>query len=72
MTFSLVGFDDTNPMFNARGQNILTTVRLPLRQVGRRAARLLIRQVNRQISAVTQLSLPATLIVRGSTAPVKE
>lgn len=67
---SLVGFDDTNPMFNERGQNILTTVRLPLRQIGRRAARLMIRQVNdEKTPQEVQIVLPATLIVRGSTAP---
>lgn len=66
---SLIGFDDTNPMFDARGRNMLTTVRLPLRQVGRRAARLLINQINRQSYPETLLSLPATLVIRHSTTP---
>ena len=39
---SLIGFDDTDPVLDAHGQNMLTTVRLPLREFGEMAARQMI------------------------------
>lgn len=35
---SIVGFDDTFPLLDARGMNILTTVRVPLQDIGQQAA----------------------------------
>ena len=66
---SLVGFDDSNPLLDKRGQNMLTTVRVPLRQLGRKAARLVISRVTDPLKHDTQLLLEPTLVVRGSTAP---
>jgi DNA-binding LacI/PurR family transcriptional regulator len=38
----LAGFDDTDPLLDDRQENMLTTVRLPLDDIGREAAWLLI------------------------------
>lgn len=66
---SIVGFDDTDPMPDRRGMNQLTTVRLPLADVGREAARMVLRGVAGDSPPEEQVMLPTTLIVRGSTAP---
>jgi LacI family transcriptional regulator len=66
---SLVGFDDTDPLYDARGLNCLTTVRVPLRALGRKAAHLLIRQINGQQPPDSHLLVPPTLVIRGTTAP---
>lgn len=66
---SLVGCDDTDPIRDARGQNLLTTVRLPLHDLGQEAARLLIRLVTEEAVANEPLLLPTELIIRGTTAP---
>ena len=67
--YSLVGFDDTDPMLDARGRdNILTTVHLPLRALGQKAARLLIDLLTGQASAQCRIVVPTKLIVRASTA----
>jgi len=68
---SVVGFDDTDPLPGAQGRNELTTVHLPLVEVGQTAARLLIAQVTGQPADSTQVTLPTSLIVRGSTGPAK-
>ncbi len=66
---SIIGFDDTYPWLDAHGRNLLTSVRLPLRQVGEEAARLVLRQIADGTANDTLLALPTTLIERGSTAP---
>lgn len=68
---SVIGFDDTNPMLNDLGQNILTTVRLPLREIGRTAAKELISNIiNNQVSQDKNIIiLPVELITRKSTSP---
>lgn len=67
--FSLVGFDDSDPLLDEQGKNMLTTMRIPLRQVGRRAARLIINRVTGRAKKEQQVLLTSTLIIRGSTAP---
>ena len=67
---SLVGFDDTDPLPDGQGQNTLTTMRLPLEEFGRMAARMAIRQISLSTPAVESLVLPGSLVVRRSTAPV--
>lgn len=67
---SVVGFDDTDPLLNAEGRNILTTVRVPLEDVGREAARLIVHQVlDNQPLPETPVVLPTALVARTSTAP---
>lgn len=68
---SIIGYDDTDPMQNNLGINQLTTVRVPLREIGRHAAELLIRHINGEIEENEILTLPTELIVRASTAPPK-
>lgn len=62
---SLVGFDDTNAVPGPDGQNRLTTVALPLEQLGREAARLAMAPGDTPRTVV----LPVGLRVRGTTAP---
>jgi LacI family transcriptional regulator len=65
---SLIGFDDTDAMLDDEGRNILTTVRVPLRQVGRRAAKAIIARVTGTAKDDGILKLPTTLVERGSTS----
>ena len=65
---SLIGFDDTDPFVNSKGENVLTTIRLPLEEVGRTAARLAIKQTENNSAELAEISLPTKLIVRNSTA----
>lgn len=67
---SLVGFDDTDPLWNPTGENILTTVRLPLHQLGRRAAKLIIEQATASDTSIEKIIMPVELVVRGSTGKV--
>ena len=66
---SLIGFDDTDPLFNAFGQNILTSVRLPLREIGLEAARLVIQRVTGEQRADVIQQISTSLVTRHSTAP---
>ena len=66
--YSLGSFDDTEPILNAKRGNILTTVRLPLREVGYEGARLLVRRVLLEEKRDRDLVLPVELVVRGSTS----
>jgi LacI family transcriptional regulator len=63
---SVVGFDNVPEAANATPP--LTTVAQPLHEMGAEAVRLLLGLLS---GAVTEehLSVPATLVVRGSTAP---
>ncbi|MHB9134264.1 MAG: LacI family DNA-binding transcriptional regulator [Armatimonadota bacterium] len=65
---SLVGFDDTDPLYDAQNNNILTTVRLPLEELGREAVHLMLRNLASPSATPEQVILPSTLVVRGSTA----
>ncbi|HEX2950212.1 MAG TPA: LacI family DNA-binding transcriptional regulator [Armatimonadota bacterium] len=69
---SLIGFDDTDPLFDDCGQNILTTVHVPLREMGNSAAKLLISMVNEEATDAQRVVMPTTLMVRGSTMPPRE
>ncbi|MHB9133197.1 MAG: LacI family DNA-binding transcriptional regulator [Armatimonadota bacterium] len=68
---SIVGYDDTDPLYTETGSNILTTVRVPLHDLGLEAARSIAQWVagHPPIEQISQM--PTTLIVRGSTAPPK-
>ncbi len=67
---SLVGFDDTDPMPDDCGRNQLTSVRLPLVEMGREAAALILQQIRAKAANETQIVLPTELVLRASTAPV--
>lgn len=64
---SLVGHNDMPHV--ERLQPALTTVAIPQRVLGIRAAEVLLRRLGGEAAAVEPLLLPTQLIVRGSTAP---
>jgi LacI family transcriptional regulator len=66
---SLIGFDDTDGMMDAAGTNHLTTIRLPLYDMGRVATELLLQRITGQITEDEQRILPVEFILRYSTAP---
>ena len=66
--YSLVGFDDTDPILDAHGANQLTTVHAPLREAGQIAAQHLLDRITGQAAATT-ITVPLSLVVRASTAP---
>jgi len=65
---SLVGYDDCDPMPDEHGHNILTSVHLPLVDVGRHAGYQLIQQIMQGTPLPQRLILPTVLHVRQSTA----
>ncbi|WP_370055995.1 LacI family DNA-binding transcriptional regulator [Leifsonia sp. EB41] len=65
--FSIVGFNDMP--FAEDFMPPLTTVRVPLFQLGVEAAQLLVDQLNGGRIRNVQVALPVELVVRGSTAP---
>jgi DNA-binding LacI/PurR family transcriptional regulator len=68
---SLISFDDTDPIYSSSGRSVLTTVRLPLREIGRQGAKLIMRAIDGEIETLQNIVLPTELIVRGSTAAPK-
>lgn len=66
---SLVGHDDTGRIADGQGHNMLTTVRMPLAELGREAACLLIRQAKEHCAEPVTLTLPTSLVLRATTAP---
>jgi len=69
---SLAGYDDTDMLFDAAGRNMLTTIRVPLLEVGQAAARLIIHRVTGQTPADEIISLPVTLVERHSVIAIRE
>lgn len=66
---SLVGYDDAEEVQDANGVNILTTMRLPLVELGSTATTLAIDQIRTQLTTPVDHCLVPTLVVRQSTAP---
>ncbi len=66
---SLTGFDDVDQLVNGDGENMLTTVQLPLHEAGRRAAEYLVEMVTHGRNDLVHITLPAHFAVRQSTAP---
>lgn len=64
---SVIGFNDM--MFMDKVQPPLTSVRVPHRQVGAEAGRLLVGMLNGEIDDARSVLLPVELVVRDSTAP---
>ncbi len=64
---SLVGYDDSDPLLDARGRNMLTTIALPLREIGQRAAELLLHQIDTAVVEATGLTLGVELVRRKTT-----
>ncbi len=65
---SLISYDDTVAVPGPDGLNILTTVRLPLVEIGKEGTKLLIRRILGEETEDRDIVLPTELIVRGSTA----
>ncbi len=65
--FSLIGCDDTDPLLDENGENILTTIRLPLREMGKECARLAVQHIIGEVSSDTTLTIPIELIIRNTT-----
>lgn len=66
---SLAGFDDTEPILGALGRNTLTTVRLPLTEIGMEGTKLLVRRITGKEKKDKDIVLPTELIVRTTTGP---
>ncbi len=66
---SLIGFDDTHPLYNAKWQNVLTTVNLPLRQIGHTAAKMMVDKITHPHLGILKKTLRTRLVLRASTAP---
>lgn len=64
---SLIGFDDTDGMLDSTGVNHLTTIRLPLYEVGRAAAEVMIQRITGELTEDVQRVLPVEFVVRHST-----
>lgn len=65
---SLVGFDDLPAAAQGAGGKGLTTVRVPLEQVGREAVSMLLERITGRTQVDKFVSLPVSLVVRGSTS----
>ncbi len=65
--YSLIGHDDTEPMLDTYGENLLTTVRMPLVELGREGARLILRRIAADGDRDEHRVVPTELVVRRST-----
>lgn len=70
--FSLVGWDDVDPLLDQNGRNVLTTVHMPLFEIGQQAAELLVQRITGKLTEDKNLTLPTRLIVRDSTGPCQQ
>ncbi len=69
---SIVGYDDNYPVLDDNGTNLLSSVRVPLYEVGREAARLVVEQVNGKAPLDEKRILDNELVIRASVAPPKK
>jgi DNA-binding LacI/PurR family transcriptional regulator len=69
---SIVGCDDVDAMLDDQGRNMLTTIQMPLRAMGQEAARRILAKINDKPIEPEVLILPPALIIRGSTADMRE
>jgi DNA-binding LacI/PurR family transcriptional regulator len=65
---SVVGWDDTDPFPDATGENMLTSIHYDILAMGRLAARQLIARIEGRATDEAPLTMPPTLMPRGSTA----
>ena len=65
---SLIGYDDTAPVYDRHGRNALTTIAVPLNDIGQRAARLMLQLLDGAIAPTEPIILPTELIIRSTTA----
>ncbi len=69
---SIVGYDDNYPVLDENGTNLLSSIRVPLQEVGREAARMIVQQINGTIPADEKRVLKNELVIRNSVAPVSK
>ena len=69
---SIVGFDNHYPILDKEGNDILTTINVPYRAVGNKAATLLLSQIKEEEKEPKEIILPVTLVIRNSTAICKQ
>jgi len=69
--YSIIGFDDTDPMPDLAGRNLLTSVHLPLEEIGREAVRLIMHQIAARQKEQVEVVLPTELILRRSTGSAR-
>ena len=70
--YSIIGFDDADAYLDGKTrENLLTSVHLPLQEVGREAARMVIGRLRGE-QGEKFLTLPTTLMTRRSTAPPRK
>ncbi len=69
--YSLVGFDDTDSLLSLTRHNLLSSIRVPLLDIGRVAAHLAVRLVQSQVSEPTIQIMPLEFIPRASIGPVR-
>ena len=65
---SLIGFDNVEPLCDEHGVNILTTVRSPLMEVGKKAVETIIEASKKGHIDTNTIILPVEPIIRNSTA----
>jgi DNA-binding LacI/PurR family transcriptional regulator len=66
---SIVGYDDNYPVLDENGNNLLSSVRVPLHEVGREAARMVVELISGKAPLDDTRILQNELIVRASIAP---
>jgi DNA-binding LacI/PurR family transcriptional regulator len=64
---SLIGFDDTDPFVDDQGHNLLTSIQLPLYEIGRTAVNTLINHIENPELPDEEIILPTSLALRAST-----
>jgi len=67
--YSLIGTDDSEELLDDVGQNIWTTVRLPLCEIGKLAAGVLLEAFTQPAVVPKPRALTGELVIRGTTAP---
>ncbi|OPZ83454.1 MAG: Arabinose metabolism transcriptional repressor [bacterium ADurb.Bin429] len=65
--YSLIGYDDVDALRDDAGRNILTSMRVPLEEIGQTAVELLTRLIAANTTSAEHIILPTELIVRGTT-----
>jgi DNA-binding LacI/PurR family transcriptional regulator len=69
--YSLVGFDDTDSLLGETRHNLLSSIRVPLLDIGCEAAHMAVRLVQSQVSEPTTQIMPVEFIPRASIGPVR-
>jgi LacI family transcriptional regulator len=70
--YSLIGFDDVASNISDLSGSSLTTIRVPLEEIGRKAAELLLKKLTEDKTGNCEIVLPVELIIRESTSVIAE